>query len=130
MTLDRAREQDVDRRSVQVTVARNGSVLIVSVRGDLDLESTPMLTAGLDRALSDDVPSAVIIDLTDVDFLSSTGMTALIDTHRRLGALGALVALAVVSNGPATTRPLTLVGMDEMLSLHSDLDAALAAVSS
>ncbi len=86
-----------------------------------------MLTAGLDRALSDDVPSAVIIDLTDVDFLSSTGMTALIDTHRRLGAL---VALAVVSNGPATTRPLTLVGMDEMLSLHADLDAALAAVSS
>ncbi|MDQ1181763.1 STAS domain-containing protein [Rhodococcus sp. SORGH_AS_0301] len=127
MTLDRASEQDVDRRSVQVTVARNGSVLIVSVRGDLDLESTPMLTAGLDRALSDDVPSAVIIDLTDVDFLSSTGMTALIDTHRRLGAL---VALAVVSNGPATTRPLTLVGMDEMLSLHADLDAALAAVSS
>jgi anti-anti-sigma regulatory factor len=54
-------------------------------------------------------------------------MTALIDTHRRLGAL---VALAVVSNGPATTRPLTLVGMDEMLSLHPDLDAALAAVSS
>lgn len=127
MTLDRAREQDVDRRSVQVTIARDGSVLIVSVRGDLDLESTPMLTAGLDRALSDDVPSAVIIDLTDVDFLSSTGMTALIDTHRRLGAL---VALAVVSNGPATTRPLTLVGMDEMLSLHADLDAALAAVSS
>ncbi|MBY6682993.1 MULTISPECIES: STAS domain-containing protein [unclassified Rhodococcus (in: high G+C Gram-positive bacteria)] len=127
MTLDRAREQDVDRRSVQVTAARNGSVLIVSVRGDLDLESTPMLTAGLDRALSDNVPSAVIVDLTDVDFLSSTGMTALIDTHRRLGAL---VALAVVSNGPATTRPLTLVGMDEMLSLHPDLDAALAAVSS
>jgi anti-anti-sigma factor len=127
VTLDRAREQDVDRRSVEVTAACNGSVLIVSVRGDLDLESTPMLTAGLDRALSDDAPSAVIIDLTEVDFLSSTGMTALIDTHRRLGAL---VALAVVSNGPATTRPLTLVGMDEMLSLHADLDAALAAVSS
>ena len=127
MTHDRPRGEDVDRRSVHVTAARNGSVLIVSVRGDLDLESTPMLTEGLDRALSDDVPSAVIIDLTDVDFLSSTGMTALIDTHRRLGTL---VELAVVSNAPSTTRPLTLVGMDEMLSLHADLDAALAAVSS
>ncbi|MBY6537882.1 STAS domain-containing protein [Rhodococcus sp. BP-349] len=127
MTLDRAREQDVDRRSVQVTAARNGTVLIVSVRGDLDLESTPMLTAELDRALSETAPSAVIIDLTDVDFLSSTGMTALVDTHRRLGAL---VALAVVSNRPATTRPLTLVGMDEILTLHADLESALAAVTS
>jgi anti-sigma B factor antagonist len=113
-----------DTRSVEVTTALDGSVLIVSVRGDLDLDTTPMLTAELDRALSQTVPSAVIVDLTEVAFLSSTGMTALIDTHRRIGAL------AVVSNGPATTRPLMLVGLDEMLSLHADLDTALAAVSS
>jgi hypothetical protein len=39
------------------------------------------------------------------------------------------VQFAVVADGPATSRPLKLVGISEVVGLHATLDEALAALT-
>jgi anti-sigma B factor antagonist len=51
----------------------------------------------------------------------------LVSTH---GDLAPAVKLVVVADGPATSRPLKLVGIADVVELHATLDEALAALQS
>ncbi len=56
---------------------------VLSVEGEIDVASAPRLIAVLNDAVADAVHS-VIIDLTSVGFMDSTGLALLINAHRRL----------------------------------------------
>ncbi|MEH3139945.1 MAG: STAS domain-containing protein [Mycobacterium kyogaense] len=98
-------------------------VAIVAVSGVVDMLTSPQLESAIDAALAQK-PSAVVIDFTKVEFLASAGMGVLVAAHDRAGAD---VAFSVVADGPATSRPLKLVGIAEIVSLYPNLDEALAA---
>jgi anti-anti-sigma factor len=107
------------------TETRHGTIEVVRARGDVDLLTAPELERYIEIAL-DKQPSAIVIDLTDVDFLASYGMAVLLQTKERLPQT---TRLAVVADGPATSRPLTIVGLADVLTVCATLDAALAAVA-
>lgn len=98
---------------------------ILTVVGELDLATAPILQDAVD-AVRTTASSALIIDLTGVDFLASAGMTVLVTSHQ---AVGDDVAFAVVARGAATARPLQLVGLDETFPVLETREAALAAVT-
>ncbi|RRQ29175.1 anti-sigma factor antagonist [Rhodococcus sp. Eu-32] len=122
MTIDNAQPS-----SLVVLVTRKGSTTVVSVRGVVDLQTAPQLTESIDAVLAENVPTTLIVDLTDVSFLASVGMTVLIEVSRRVADTA---NFAVVADGPSTKRPMTLMGIDQMITVYTDLDAALAAVPS
>ena len=101
-----------------------GRVVVVSVAGVLDMLTSPQLEAGIAEALQKG-PSAVIIDLTDVNFLASAGMSALLAARDQVGPA---IRFAVVADSPATSRPLTLVGLADVIGLHRTVSDARAAV--
>lgn len=68
----------------------------------------------------------VVVDLTEVSFLASVGMSALNEASRRVADVS---QFAVVADGPATGRPLTMMGLGETFAIYTDLDAAVAALS-
>jgi anti-sigma B factor antagonist len=107
------------------TETRHDTIEIVSAHGEVDLLTAPELERYIEIAL-DKQPSAIIIDLTDVEFLASYGMSVLVQTKERLPKT---TRLAVVADGPATSRPLTVVGLAEMLTVCATIDAALDAVA-
>lgn len=111
----------VFRRSDDFGVQREDASTTVAlfVRGVIDANTAPELDAAVDQVLAD-VPSALIIDLTEVSFLASAGMTVLVKAKERSGDRG----FAVVADGPATSRPLSILGLDSELSLCASLDAA------
>lgn len=96
-------------------------VVVIACTGVLDMLTAPDLERRIDDAF-DKQPTAMIVDLTAVDFLSAHGMTVLMETHDRLGG----TAFIVVADGPATSRPMTLVGLSAALTMRPTLDAALA----
>lgn len=96
---------------------------IVAVSGVVDMLTSPQLESAIDTALAQK-PSAVVIDFTNVEFLASAGMGVLVAAHDKAGSE---VAFSVVADGPATSRPLKLVGIAEIVSLYPSLDEALAA---
>jgi anti-sigma B factor antagonist len=100
------------------------SAVVVAVSGALDMLTAPQLAEAIDIAVSAG-PDTLIVDLTDVDFLGSAGMNAVVAAYR---AFTPLTRFAVVADGPATSRPLKLIGIDEIIDLYPNLDDALAAL--
>lgn len=111
----------------EVTVNHVYNLAILSVSGELDLKTAPQLTESVDAVITEHSPAALIIDLTGVPFLASMGMTVLVQTCEHLGQS---TSFAVVADGPATSRPLTMMGLDHTFALYSDLDAAVTALAS
>jgi anti-anti-sigma factor len=95
-------------------------VVVLAVLGDLDAVTSPELTEEISKELAGN-PTALIVDLSEVDFLASAGMAALAAAQAMSGS----TRFGVVAAGPATGRPLRLVGMDLMFKVYPTLDAAL-----
>ncbi|ADT99244.1 MULTISPECIES: STAS domain-containing protein [Mycolicibacterium] len=96
---------------------------VVAVTGVVDMLTSPQLETAIDDALNQK-PGAVVIDFTEVEFLASAGMGVLVAAHDKAGSE---VKISVVADGPATSRPLKLVGIADIVALYSNLDEALAA---
>ncbi|RRQ25290.1 STAS domain-containing protein [Rhodococcus sp. Eu-32] len=121
MTID-----DAGAGSLEVSVTQHEETIVLSVRGEVDLVTAPQLTESIDAVLAEHAPPALIIDLTDVPFLASVGMTVLLDASRRVTDA---TEFAVVADGPTTARPLTLLGLDQEMTLYTDVATAVAALS-
>jgi anti-sigma B factor antagonist len=96
-------------------------LVVVSVSGTVDMLSAPWMADAIDSALAKD-PAGLIIDLSKVDFLASAGIRVLIEAHDTVASSG---RFGVVADGPATSRPLTLLGINEIISIYPTLDDAL-----
>ena len=97
-------------------------VAIVGASGELDMLTAPQLRDAVQSALSK-TPAGLIVDLTQVDFLGSAGMQVLMEAHNQTS--GTPTRFAVVAEGSATSRPLKITGIADLIDLFSSLDDAL-----
>jgi anti-sigma B factor antagonist len=95
---------------------------VVSVSGCVDMLTASSLTEAIDSALGKG-PSGIVVDLSGVDFLASAGISVLIAASESIGQSG---QFGVVADGAATRRPLTLLGLDQIISLYGTLGDALS----
>ncbi|MEW5810858.1 MAG: STAS domain-containing protein [Actinomycetota bacterium] len=107
-----------------VTDSWHDSVVVLRCVGDLDMLTVTALDRQIEAALTKK-PSAMIVDLTAVDFLASVGMGLLVDAHDRCGAA---TQFMVVADGPATSRPMRMIGLAELFALHATLEQAFDAI--
>jgi anti-sigma B factor antagonist len=94
---------------------------VVAVSGSVDMLTAPGLAEAIDSALAKK-PKGLIVDLLKVDFLGSAGISVLMKTRDNLGDS---LPFCVVADGPATHRPLTLLGINELMTLCRRLDDAV-----
>lgn len=98
--------------------------VVISVSGVLDMLTSPQLESAISTAIGKH-PKAIVVDLADVDFLASAGMGVLVSARDRAdGHIG----FAVVASGPATSRPLKLVGLADVVGLYPTMAEARAAL--
>jgi anti-sigma B factor antagonist len=95
---------------------------VVAVGGEIDLSTAPAFEAAVATALNEQ-PAVLVIDLSDVTFMASVGLRILVATQEELSES---VQVAVVANNPATSRPIEMTGLHEIISLYPTLDDALA----
>jgi anti-anti-sigma factor len=119
-------EEDTTATALGLTETWFGDVAVVGVSGELDMLTTPELARAIEAAAGKK-PSALVVDLTAVGFLASAGMSTLITAHEDVAPQA---KFGVVADGPATSRPLRLVGIDQIFAVYRTLDAALAGVGS
>lgn len=113
-----------DPAGCSVEERRVGEMSVVAVTGTVDMLTAPKLEEAINSAAKNS-PAAVIVDLSRVDFLASAGMGVLVAAQEQLGDAA---RFAVVADGPATSRPLKLVGIADVVALYATLDEALAAL--
>ena len=105
--------------------SRDG-VDVLSVEGEIDVATAPRLIAALNDAVSEAVRS-VVIDLTSVGFMDSTGLALLINAHRRLTRRDK--GFAVVCPAGPLRRVFELTDMVDTLHVFPDRETATAAVA-
>ncbi len=105
---------------------RVDDISVVGVTGVVDMLTAPDLEKAIAEAAKSS-PTAVVVDMTAVEFLASAGMGVLIAAQDELAPA---VRFAVVAEGPATSRPLKLVGVTDVVDLYPTLDEALTALTS
>ncbi|BBX75826.1 STAS domain-containing protein [Mycobacterium shinjukuense] len=110
--------------SITATVADHDGIAVLSIGGDIDLVTAPALEQAIEAAIADN-PTALVIDLSGVDFLGSVGLKILAATYEKLGNSA---QFGVVAHGPATRRPIHLTGLDRTFPLYPTLDDALSGV--
>jgi anti-anti-sigma factor len=97
-----------------------GRTVVVSASGVVDMLTSPHLEASLTTSLKRN-PAAVIVDLSEVEFLASAGMGVLVAAREQAATD---IRFGVVASGPATSRPLTLIGLADIIGLYPTLAEA------
>jgi anti-sigma B factor antagonist len=95
----------------------------VSVTGELDQGTAPELRGALADALGDG-GSPVLVDLSDCNFIDSTGLSLLVEAKRRLG--DERRRFAVCCPDPDVRRLLELTGIDRAVGLFDTRDEAIS----
>ena len=98
--------------------------LLVEVAGEVDMLTTPELRAALTDALARS-PGRLVLDLTGVRFLGSSGIAVLVEVLEESRRSGTALALVAASRG--VLRPLRSTGLADLFATHPDVASALAA---
>lgn len=99
---------------------------MVAPSGVVDMLTAPQLEQAIGTALAKK-PSGLVVDLTEVEFLASAGMGVIVAAHDQKDDA---TTFCIVAEGPATSRPLKLVGIADIVPMYASLDEALSALES
>jgi anti-sigma B factor antagonist len=99
---------------------------VINVRGEIHLSTAPDLSQRLSEAI-DHGNAAVVLDLTDVGFIDSTGLSVLLNGLRRVTQLHG--NLALVCANPTVLRLFQVTSLDETFDIFPFRAAACAHVA-
>jgi anti-sigma B factor antagonist len=113
---------------VELSVSRQsvGGYPVVAVSGEVDVYSAPALKDSLTELLQSGA-STVVVDLSDVAFLDSTGLGALVEARAATTEAGG--SLPIVCNHERILKLFTITGLDGVFTIHPTVDEAVAALA-
>jgi anti-sigma B factor antagonist len=88
-------------------------VAVVTVFGDVDLDTAEQLRRAIERAVAEGPPGEVRVDLGAVPFMDSLGISALLAGYRAATAQG--VGFRIVALSPGLVTVLEITGLLDIL---------------
>jgi anti-sigma B factor antagonist len=104
-----------------------GGVAVVTVTGDVDLGTAPDFEDELTRAVGEQLGTGLVVDLSAISFIDSTGLNALVHAFERQRLAGS--SLALVSEDRRVAMMLEVTRLDRVLRRYPTRDEAMAAVT-
>ena len=101
--------------------SRSDGYDVLIVEGELDIATAPRMLAALNEALAD-MESPLVVDLTHVLFMDSTGLALLMNARRR--ALRNGHGFAIVCPGGPISRVFEIADMVDSLRVCPDRESA------
>jgi anti-sigma B factor antagonist len=98
---------------------------VVSVRGEIHVSTAQEFARRLEEAIERGAP-ALVLDLTGVEFIDSTGLSVLLNGQRSVTLRGGRMALAV--SNPTVLRLFEITRLDSTFELVPTREEALARV--
>lgn len=107
---------------ISVSTHSVGGTRVVAVAGEVDMGTTPRLRSALQQELGS-TASMLVVDLSEVQFLGSSGLAVLVETKDAAGERG--IPLRLVGSSREVLRPLEATGLTELFAIYPDRAAAL-----
>jgi anti-sigma B factor antagonist len=106
-----------------VVSAEKAGHTVLAISGEVDVHSAP----GLRSRVGDLVDSGhrqLVLDLSGVEFLDSTGLSVLVVSQNRVREIGGV--LTVVCSQERLLKLFRITGLDQVLTICPTVDKALA----
>jgi len=107
-----------------ISEQQRGGLDIVTPHGEVDMATAPALREHLDSVIGR-AQGAVIVDLTPVTFIDSTGLGVLIGAKKRCDETDR--ELRIVVSEPRIRKVFEVTGLTDHFVLHDSLEPALKA---
>jgi anti-sigma B factor antagonist len=117
MTEDLAPRFEVSEESL------DGDAGVVAVRGEIHVSSAPELSDCLASVMERGV-TALVLDLSEVEFIDSTGLSVLLNVLRRLTQRGG--SLVIVCTNPTVLRLFEITRLESTFDIVSTREEAIA----
>jgi anti-sigma B factor antagonist len=116
-------ERDQEAMPVELAIIEDALQrrTIVKLSGELDVASAPEVRERLLSALSPRTPSRLMLDLSKLEFIDSSGIAVLVNTERRARLVGCTVVL-VAPQAPVW-RVLEICGLQHHFLIAENLTA-------
>ena len=108
----------------ELTIEERGDVVHVTLRGELDISTASRLEDDLKR-IEADAPRVLLVDLSRLDFMDSSGLRLLISADARAREAGRRFVL--VRGNEMVQRVLRLTRLDERLDIVEEPGALAGA---
>ncbi|ROP36426.1 STAS domain-containing protein [Saccharothrix texasensis] len=102
---------------LQVRSEVRGGWTVVSVSGELDADTVPVLSDRLEESTGN-----VVVDLSEVPFMDTTGLSLMLDWHRRLDGAGGEFRMA--SMQASVHKLFRLTELTEVMHIHETVESA------
>jgi anti-sigma B factor antagonist len=109
---------------LSLSASSTGTQTILLVRGEVDVHSAPVLQSRLAEIL-DSGQQSVVVDLSGLSFIDSTGLGALVQTRNHAQQAGAVLRL--VCNSERMLKLFRITGLDTVFEIYATVPEALAA---
>ena len=93
-----------------------GSILSIHVRGEIDHHTSSAIRTGIDSTLFEKRPQKLILDLSAVSFMDSSGLGLIMGRYSVMKELGG--EMAVWNPSSEIRSILTLAGMDRLVRIE------------
>ena len=110
---------------MDVAIRHDGNAAIVEVRGEVDLYSSPRMREAL-VGLTDGRSPAVLVDLSRVEYMDSSGVATLVEGLQLARQYGGQFKLAGLA--PAIRDVFRFARLEKVFDIYEDTQAALRAV--
>jgi anti-sigma B factor antagonist len=110
---------DIDPTRIDVRAATSSSGTTVRVSGEVDSTTAPGLRSCLLEVIARPGGAAVEVDLREVTFLDSAGLSALATAHRAAQAAGRALRMRCGTTR-AVVRPLQITGLWTVFTVIDD----------
>jgi anti-anti-sigma factor len=115
------------REAFSISDSPGGSdATVVSVAGEVDMDTGPSFQAGLLRALGAG-RRGLIVDLSEATFMDSTALTSLVNAFDALRRQGG--GLAIVASDPRMRTLFEVARLERDFEIYESREEALASVS-
>jgi anti-sigma B factor antagonist len=97
---------------------------VLPLEGEIDLHVSPRIAASLNQMIASK-PKQVVVDLSQVSYIDSSGLAVLIEGMQNVAAYGGKFALAGLQE---PVRPIfEIARLDQVFKIYPTVDEALAA---
>ncbi|MFF3208477.1 STAS domain-containing protein [Streptomyces sp. NPDC002962] len=98
-------------------------VRVVTVQGEIDHDVKSVFSDALLREDGGARPSRIVVDLSGVSFMDSSGINVFVAAHQAVSATDGWLRIAAAQN--PVLHVLQLVGIDALITCHPTLEQAL-----
>lgn len=113
---------EIQDGTLSIQIIEEDSVRTLALAGELDLANAATLAAQLEE----ETAGELVLDMSELEFIDSTGIALLVAVHRRLNGNGAVRFRLIASENPAVQRVMALTGLESGLPSRDNREAPQA----